>query len=251
MGRVNNPCKPRFRTLQSLWISSPRDGWNRQEFWTRSPYWRISRYYISIYFLSFFSMILISSCPWWSDTHFRNFLVVKQALLRATASIADAAKRGRLDKVWISLKRHGFRVTVVLWIILQHSGVRHVSDSSRRSVFWHWNRHQNASIFKKKSDSRIQPLIRWLDGDVSKKSTWGPTSSRCFSGFSTAIGCSGASCCVGPIGTKALARGFSVGRTDGAGRPHGQMDHGTNGEEEVKETTQFVGGNLCVDEMMK
>ena len=27
-----------------------------------------------------------------------------QALLRATASIADAAKRGSLDKVWISLE---------------------------------------------------------------------------------------------------------------------------------------------------
>ncbi len=46
----------------------------------------------------------------------------------------------------------------------------------------------------------------------------GPISSSCPSGFSTASGCSGTSCCLGPIGTKALARGFSVGRTDGAGQ---------------------------------
>lgn len=41
-------------------------------------------------------------------THVRNQLFwfhrLMQALLRATASIADAAKRGRLDKVWISLE---------------------------------------------------------------------------------------------------------------------------------------------------
>ena len=75
----------------------------------------------------------------------------------------------------------------------------------------------------------------------------GPISSSCPSGFSTASGCSGTSCCLGPIGTKALARGFSVGRTDGAGQT--TNGGGTNGEEEVKETTQLVGGNLCdVDE---
>lgn len=186
-------------------------------------------------------------------THVRKQLFVDrlmQALLRATASIADAAKRGRLDKVWISPEgspghrghlNHfaAFGNTCLCWFQPKVSLLT-LEQASKMLQFSKKNRFQNST-----SDSN---LIRF-DGDVMTISTWGSTSSSCFSGFSTAIGCSGTSCCVGPIGTKALARGFSVGRTDGAG--HFSGTNRNRRSSEVKETTQLVAGNLCdVDEIM-
>ena len=98
-------------------------------------------------------------------THVRKQLFVDrlmQALLRATASIADAAKRGRLDKVWISPEGSP-----------GHRGhLNHFAAFGNTCLCWFQPKVSLLTLeqaskmlqFSKKTDSRIQPLIRiWFD----------------------------------------------------------------------------------------